>query len=139
MKQLNTRSTHIFLKLIKKLGEEDHVKIESKSFMPLTLEFLHTVQTETGSGKLYSLSHTYVQNGDLMRDPEMCFIVVPQPNGIDTLIYPQMYQQDSLGLYEESVHLNGSTVTGFIPIWQASHCAFANMWLKNILAQGFLK
>src|ERR1700712_5392935 len=64
MKHLNNKSTHIFLKLIKKLGEEDHVKIESKSFMPLTLEFLHHVQTDTGQGKMYSLSHTYIQNGD---------------------------------------------------------------------------
>ncbi|HTE11826.1 MAG TPA: hypothetical protein VK645_12660 [Chitinophagaceae bacterium] len=127
------------MKLIKKLGEDDHIKIESKSFMPLTLEFLHNVQTGTEQGKLYSLSHTYVQNGDLMRDPEMCFIAVANPDGISTAIYPQMYQQDSLGLYEESVHINEGKVTGSIPVWQASHCAFANMWFKNILAQGFLK
>ena len=107
--------------------------------MPLTLEFLHNVQTGTGQGKLYSLSHSYVQNGDLMRDPEMCFIVVADPGGINTTIYPQMYQQDSLALYEESVHINDGKVTGSIPVWQASHCAFANRWLKNILAQGFLK
>jgi hypothetical protein len=139
MKRLNNKSTHIFLKLIQKLNTDDHIKIESTSFMPLTLEFLHNVEMETGVGKLYSLSHTYVQNGDLMRDPEMCFIVVAGQNGIHTSIYPQMYQLDSMGLYEESVHLDGTKVTGFIPIWQASHCAFANMWLKNILAQGFLK
>ena len=139
MKQLNNKSTHVFLKLIKKLGEEGHIKIESKGFMPLTLEFLHNVQTGTGQGKLYSLSHSYVQNGDLMRDPEMCFIVVTDPVTNNTLIYPQMYQQDSLGLYEESVHITDGKVTGSIPIWQAAHCSFANMWLKNILAQGFLK
>jgi len=139
MKQLNSKSTRIFLQLVKKMGEADHLKIESKSFMPLTLEFLHKVLTSSGEGRLYSLSHTYVQNGDLMRDPEMCFIVVPDPGSTETLIYPQMYQQDSLGLYEESVHINGGKVAGFIPVWQASHCTFANRWLKNILAQGFLK
>jgi hypothetical protein len=139
MKQLNRKSTHIFLKLIKKLGGEDHIKLESGNFMPLTLEFLHNVQSGSAEGKLYSLSHTYVQNGDLMRDPEMCFIVVPDPDRPETLIYPQMYQQDSLGLFEESVHINDGKVTGFIPIWQAGHCSFANIWLKNILFQGFLK
>jgi hypothetical protein len=139
MNQLNNKSTYIFSKLLKKLGDNDHVKIEVKGFMPLTLEFLHNVKTITGQGKLYSLLHSYIQNGDLMRDPEMCFIVVTDAETNTTLIYPQMYQQDSLGLYEESVHINDGKVTGSIPIWQASHCSFANIWLKNILAQGFLK
>ena len=107
--------------------------------MPLTLEYLHKVQTSSGQGRLYSLSHTYVQNGDLMRDPEMCFIVVPDPGATETLIYPQMYQQDSLGLYEESVHINGGKVAGFIPVWQASHCTFANRWLKKYPCTGVFK
>jgi len=139
MKQLYKKSVHIFLKLLKKLGDGDHIKIESNSFMPLHLELLHNIQTDAGNGKLYSLSHTNVQNGDLMRDPEMCFIVIPDPNSIGTLIFPQLYRQDNLGLYEESVQINDGKVTGFIPTWQASHCAFANIWLKNILAQRFLK
>lgn len=139
MKQLNKKSTYIFLQLIKRLGEEDHIKLESKGFMPLTLEFLHAVQIDAAERKLFSLAHTYVQNGDLMRDPEMCFIVMPDPNGTDSLIYPQLYRQDNIGLYEECVHIKDGKVTGSIPLWQQGHCSFANMWLKNILVQGFLK
>lgn len=82
MKQLNTKSTQIFLKLLKKLNNDDHVKMEVKGFMPLQLEFLHKIINGEAEGKLYSLSHTYVQNGDLMRDPEMCFIVEPNQRRI---------------------------------------------------------
>ena len=139
MKHLNKKSTYIFLKLIAKLSREDSIKMGSEGFMPLTLAFLQNVKTDSGEGKLYSLSHTYVQNGGLMRDPEMCFIVVPDPNGFGTLIFPQNYRQDDMGIYEESVYISNGRITGSIALWQQGHCSFANMWLRNILARGFLK
>lgn len=139
MKQLNKKSTRIFLKLIQKLGTQDCITLQVEEFMPLHVELLQSVETETGVGKLYSIAHTYVQNGDLMRDPEMCFIAVPATDNTQLFVFPQMYQQDSIGLYEESVHITDGKVTGSIPLWQQSHCAFANMWLLNIVAQGFLK
>ena len=112
--------------------------------MPLTIEKLEeNILTPWGVATTYSLSHSYLQNGDLMRDPEMVFILVDNRSdekdfhGIG--IYPQMYQQDNLGLYEESVTIENGQIKSFIKTWQHSHCNFANLWLKNIKQQGFVK
>ena len=112
--------------------------------MPLTIEKLEeNILTPWGVATTYSLSHSYLQNGDLMRDPEMVFILVDNLSdekdfhGIG--IYPQMYQQDNLGLYEESVTIENGQIKSFIKTWQHSHCNFANLWLKNIKQQGFVK
>lgn len=144
MKKLNQQATKIFCKLLKRLNRQQHLKLQADEFMPLTLEQIDEhITTPWGEGKLYSLSHHYVLNGDLMRDPEICFIVVDNRNEEKEFemigIYPQMYQQDNLGLYEESVRIENGKLTTFIKTWQHSHCSFANLWLANIAKQGFLK
>ena len=144
MKKLNEQSTKIFSRLLKKLNGKDHIKLHSEGFMPLTIEKLDTnISTLSGKATTYSLTHYYEQNGDLMRDPEMVFIVVDnRTDGNDYTaleIYPQMYQQDNLGLFEQSIIIENNTIKSFIKTWQHSHCNFANHWLKNINQQGFLK
>jgi hypothetical protein len=54
-------------------------------------------------------------------------------------VYPQMYQQDNLSIYEESIRIENGIITNFIKRWQVTHCIFANTWLRNINSQGFLK
>ena len=144
MKKLNEQSTKIFSRLLKKLNGKDHIKLYSEGFMPLTIEKLDiNISTPSGNATTYSLTHYYEQNGDLMRDPEMVFIVVDNRSvckDYDALeIYPQMYQQDNLGLFEEGITIENNTIKSFIKAWQYSHCHFANQWLKNIQQQGFLK
>ena len=139
MKKLNGSATRIFLRLLQKIKEQEYIKLRVEGFMPLSLERLYKVETPFGTGNVYSLNHTYEQNGDLMRDPEMCFIVVTGVDEHDTSIYPQLYRQDNLGLYEESVQIENGHVIGYITIWQHGHASFANQWLKNIQSQGFLK
>ncbi|MBN8876783.1 MAG: hypothetical protein J0I32_04500 [Sphingobacteriales bacterium] len=145
MKKINPRSTRLFCKLLDKIKDDhQHIKLERESFMPLSFERIQDdVTTPYGMGHVYSLMHTYVQNGDLMRDPEVCFIVVDnrtEPKQYDLIdIYPLLYRQDNLGLYEESIRIEGSAVTSFIKTWQDSHVAFANQWLVNISQQGFLQ
>jgi len=137
MKKLQEQATRIFCRLLEKLNGKEHIKLRVEGFMPLSMEYLYQVETPFGTGKVYSLGHTYEQNGDLMYDPEMCFIVTN--NGNEIAIYPQLYRQDNLGLYEESIHIENGYVIGYITIWQQGHCSFANQWLKNIQSQGFLK
>jgi hypothetical protein len=77
MKALNHTATRIFANLLNKLNNEEHCKLTSDDFMPLSMELLQTgITTTYGKANLYCLMHTYVQEGDLMRDPEMCFLVV---------------------------------------------------------------
>ncbi len=144
MKKLNEQATKIFSRILKKLNGKDHIKLHSEGFMPLTIEKLDTnISALSGKATTYSLTHYYEQNGDLMRDPEMVFIVVDNRadckdyNALE--IYPQMYQQDNLGLFEESITIENNTIKSFIKAWQYSHCNFANQWLINIQQQGFLK
>lgn len=143
MQKLNHQATAIFCRLLKKLNGQQHMKLHSDGFMPLTMERIkENIITIFGKGTLYSLCHYYEQNGDLMRDPEMCFIVVDNRlekkdfNAVG--IYPQMYRLDSLGLDEESIAIENGAIASYIKIWQKGQCSFANVWLKNIREQGFL-
>ena len=144
MKKLTNESSRIFARILDRLGRKDLIKLEVVGFMPLNFEKLEeNILTPWGVAATYSLSHSYVQNGDLMRDPEMVFLVIDNRKNAsdfeDISIYPTMYQQDNLGLYEESVTIANHQIQSFIKVWQYSHCNFANLWLKNIRAQGFLK
>jgi hypothetical protein len=144
MKKINEQSTRIFCSLLKKLNQEQYIKITVDGFMPLTMELLEIkIAAPFGVATLYSLCHHYVQNGDLLRDPEMCFLVVDKGTNFNdhhaVEIYPQMYQLDNLGIYEESICIENGSVKSFIKLWQWAHCNFANIWLNNIKHQGFLK
>jgi len=144
MKKLNEQSAKIFCRILTKLGNQQYIKMQSTGFMQLNMEKLEeNILTPWGIAATYSLSHSYTQNGDIMRDPEMVFIVVDsrqnQKDYKGIVIYPQMYRQDNLGLYEESIIIENGEIKSFIKTWQISHCNFANLWLENIKEQGFLK
>lgn len=83
------------------------------------------------NGKIWSLAHYYEQNGDLMSDPEMTFLV--KNNHLE--IYPLSYTQHSLGIYNDAVFFENGRPTKFKPKMQADLAVFANMWLNNIKDQ----
>ncbi|MDB5158784.1 MAG: uncharacterized protein JWR50_3491 [Mucilaginibacter sp.] len=136
METLNQFSTKIFCELIGKMQGKDHLKITNEPFMPLTIEKIgEGITTPWGEGEQYSLCHYYEQNGDLMQDPEMCFIITSQQN----YIVPYLYTQAALGIYEESILIKNSQMLTYKRTLQLHHVVFANTWLRNIQAQGFLK
>jgi len=144
MKQLNEQATRIFCRLLKKLEGEQLSKLYSEGFMPLSMERLEeNILTPEGVGTTYSLCHYYKLNGDVMRDPEMVFIVVDNRKDEKDMesvhIYPQLYQVDSLGLYEESTRIENGQIKSFHKTWLFAHCVFANKWLCNIQMQGFIQ
>ncbi|MFA6084684.1 hypothetical protein [Mucilaginibacter sp.] len=145
MKTLNQHSTKIFCLLLDRMNGGQHLKIENDPFMPLTIEKVGgNVTTYWGEASLYSLCHYYVQNFDLMQDPEMCFIVVDQRGedltAVDKVkIVPYMYQQANLAIYEESITFEGNEMDKYDRTLQLHHVIFANQWLQNIQEQGFLK
>lgn len=113
--------------------------------MPLVLERIgERILTPYGYACHYSLLHFCKQMGDVMRDPEMRFIVVDQRLA-DTVAYekvkiiPSMFQQDNAGLFQESVLIIDNVTKKYAPQMNADHAAFANLWLANIKSQGFLK
>ncbi len=128
MKHLNETAQEIFDTLIEGLDlvENHHKRIDnaSGSFMPLSVELI----AKNSIGLTYSLAHYYIQNGDLMQDPEMLFI--KHENG---KTFPAMFQQAAPPIYEESIFWNKKWKVN--PCLQAEHTAFAHTWLKNIKNQ----
>jgi hypothetical protein len=142
METLNQNSNRIFCALIDKMQDKQHLKIVNEPFMPLTIERIG--EAYGGEAKLYSLCHYYEQNGDLMQDPEMCFIVADNREKETVMwdqvrITPYLYQQANLGIYQASIIFENNELATIYHDLQAEHTQFANQWLTNIEQQGFLK
>lgn len=127
------------------MNGKQHLKIVNEPFIPLTIERIgEGIITPFGSGVQYSLCHYYEQNGDLMQDPEMCFVVTATVNTVnealgDVKIIPYLFQQANLAIYQESIIIEDNRLAKVIRRMQADHTRFANQWLANIKGQGFLR
>ena len=105
-----------FLAAIEK-KEEFHLKVENEPYMPLVIEVVF--------GGFVSVSHSFIQNGDNMYDPEIVFNTAKKwsPVGIT---------QSPMGIsrhleYEKAVE--GYYIPGVAQL--------ANMWALNLRSQGF--
>lgn len=128
MKKLNKKSTQTMNKMVEML-EDGYVKIDNcnSAFMPVSVEQIF----DNDRYRILSVAHYYEQNGDLMADPEMCFIYSKTLG----LYFPSYYKQDWQGLEQESVLMEGDEIKGYRAKMQADHTEFANMWLGNIRNQ----
>lgn len=108
-------------------SKEIYLKLEQDNFMPLVLE--------KHEPHVFSLSHYYVQNGDLMSDPDVTFIIFNNSN--NHLIYPLTYTQHNLGIYQEVAWLNQerNCISLFKPYALLDLVEFCNIWMDNIYAQ----
>ena len=128
MKQLNIESTKVLNKMVI-MAEDGYVKIDNSdgSFMSVILEVIF----EDEKIKIISLAHYYLQEGDLLADPEMCFIY----NKEQGVYWPSYFKQDSIGMEEESIEIEHGEIKSINLIVQKEHTIFANVWLKNIKYQ----
>lgn len=128
MKKLNKKSTQTMNKMVEML-EDGYVKIDNcnSAFMPVSVEQIF----ESNRYKIFSVAHYFEQYGDLMADPEMCFIYSKALE----IFFPSYYKQDNLGIEQESVLMEGDEIKGYRAKMQADHTEFANMWLGNIRNQ----
>ena len=106
-------------------GEYRYLELESgPSMMPLHLEWI-------GADEL-AISHTYIQNGDVMRDPEMTFRIDREKG----TLMPLTFQQDgSIQLYQEVYPKPGM----WRPKLSKDLSRFAQQWFKNISEQRYHK
>jgi len=127
MKAINRSAARAMRKMMSMM-DNGYAKIQkSSSFMAVTIELVG--QNELG--KLFSVAHYAEQNGDLMRDPEVVFIL-----GNDEEFYPITIQQDFIGKYQDVLEYDETgKIKGWYPRLQADLAAFANFWLKNIKDQ----
>jgi hypothetical protein len=110
---------------------ERPITVEVEGFMRLVIE--HVGRGPRG-GVLVSVAHYFEQAGDLMRDPEVLFEVLPHDGGWS----PVSYTQDNLGLYHEAVHWSGDTLITDSTL-ALNIAAFARQWSANLDAQGFVE
>ena len=129
MKTLNQTSTATLNKMISMM-EDGYIKIDNtnSSFMPVSVEEI----LNNEKYRIVSVAHYFDQNGDLMADPEMCFIYI---KAVDSYM-PSYFKQDGfLGREQESVLFEDGIIKGIRTKMQADHTSFANMWLRNIKNQ----
>ena len=96
---------------------------EGSGYMPLIIERI-------GEDEI-SVSHTYLQNGDVMYDPEMTFRIDKDKGTLE----PLTYQQDAMGLYQQVYPEPGK----WIPKLRNDLSAFTEQWLNNIIQQSRAK
>ena len=104
---------------------KDAVKIQSQGFMDLNLDDLGKDE----HGHVIAMAHNYIQEGDVMADPDMQVRIIPEMHSIEALTY----QQDGMGIYQEvypdSQHVKIKA--------KKELNAFLETWLKNLIIQGF--
>lgn len=102
----------------------DHFRLLTRGFMPLTVE----VRQKFANGDMIlSLSHNFLQFGDIMDDPYM-EIKVFAKGGVEALSF-----QQSPNIYEEVYPEPGKTNIRA----KKSQNDFLRLWLRNLKNQGF--
>jgi len=108
------------------LDGHHHLKLESSGFMALCIEHVGPNQI--------SFAHYYLQNGDMMKDPD----VVMEIDLANKAAFPLTYQQDGLGLYQEIYECDDTgKKLRFSPNLQKSIESFMVTWFDNMKNQGF--
>ncbi len=120
------------------------ISIDNKPYMRLAIE---GIGLSPDNRQMVSVAHYYEQCGDLMRDPEMVFVVDlepatlkrPNPNGRALRWNPVSFQQDGgLPIYQEALVWSGDLLR-VKPKLYKSLKSFARTWNRNIGEQGFVK
>jgi hypothetical protein len=107
----------------------EHVRIENKPYMDLSVDNLGSSVENNLPVFRISLAHNFIQNGDLMADPDMEIRIYPYAGFIEALTY----QQDSLGIYQVVYPEPGKVY----PKLKKNLNKFLNQWLSNLIDQGF--
>ena len=104
--------------------------------MPLYAEMIDQRNTDGGHNlELWALGHTYVQAGDLMRDPEVVFLRVATADDSAQEWYPVEYRQDPYGIQVSAELDHNLMVKKYYPRRQRDLTSFVTTWCRNIEAQ----
>lgn len=129
MKHINQEAGKILDTLtlgMDKAGDRKKIDNTKGAFMAVHVEYIG----REGDNKIFSITHYYKQNGDLMRDPEMEFIRDRFGNW-----YPISFLQDAPLVRDEPITWQGGLIVTCGEKKQAKLTAFSNMWMKNIHRQ----
>ena len=109
------------------------VRITVSGYMPLSVEEIGS----SGDGsRLVSLCHYGEQNGDLMRDPDIVFLLHNEPDG--AAAEPVSFRNDYLGIVQEVYRYDeAGRRTHLVPSLKQQLKEFAESWFANLKDQGF--
>jgi hypothetical protein len=109
-----------------------YLKIENPPYMALVIE-----APEVGPLGLpgISVAHYGEQNGDPMRDPEMCF-ELGKPIGSKLILDPYYYRNDYVGVEQWSRDIVDGHYVALLDLHR-QHERFAAVWDNNLRLQGF--
>jgi hypothetical protein len=112
-----------------------YLKIENPPYMALVIEAV----PEPGPLGVPALSvaHYGEQNGDLMRDPEMCF-ELSKPPLCSAMLSAYYYRNDYMGVEQFSRYRGGNDYV-FVPHLYEQHQKFAELWDRNLRDQHFVE
>ena len=110
-----------------------YLRIENPPYMALVIEAV----PEPGPLNLpaISVAHYGEQNGDLMRDPEMCFELVKAP-GCGLSLDPYFWRNDYVAIEQWSRNLVRGNYVALLGL-HSQHEHFAAEWDSNLNLQGF--
>ena len=95
----------------------DYVKFSAPGMEPVSMEWI-------GSNRI-AISATYIQNGDLMADPDMEFVVDKENRTFSA----RTFQNDGMGIYQSAESYNGQVNN---PKLVQDLNSFAQKWLQQI-------
>jgi hypothetical protein len=112
-----------------------YLKIENPPYMALVIEA--TPEPGPIGTPALSVAHYGEQNGDLMRDPEMCFELSKPPLcSLELVAY--YWRNDYMGVEQYSRYIDGTNYV-FVPALYEQHQKFAALWDTNLRDQGFVE
>lgn len=108
---------------------KDAMKLKNEPYMDLNLDMLY----EEDGKYTIAMAHNYIQNGDVMADPDMKIRIIPSMKMAEAL----SFRQDgglpiNQHVYEE---VDGKTMV--YPRLKKELNTFLSGWLLNIKKQGF--
>ena len=111
------------------LQKRQYFRVENGSYMPLSVDYLGKLKY---GHHAYSIAHNFIQNGDVMADPDMEFV------DIEGTWIPATFQQDSLGFFQQAlVYDNGKLHSSDKIIHKLSK--FAIEWSNILINQGYIE
>lgn len=104
----------------------EYLKIKNEPYMDLNVDRLH--------GNVISMAHNYVQNGDLMADPDMTIEIYPEQRRAEALTF----QNDGLGIWQTVYNYDDQgRKVAVRPRLKRELNSFLLQWLRNLKSQGF--
>lgn len=125
MKSISLRAQKVVESLVAGMAVHSYRRFESPGMMPLSVERIAENQ--------YAISHVGEQNGDLMRDPEVVFLVGPSLKS-DRAFYPIEFRNDYMGVHQELAVMSGREVVGVRVRQQADCASYCATWMPNLVS-----